>query len=562
MAGMEPTQRQQDGTEKNSQADGGQVPGQKQTKPQIAVDQMRSLMEQIDSVLVDLPTESQQADLHLQQWLEMSLGSDDLHVDELPGQPGHLPLKAIYFIPMVSEARLIQDVYQPLSQAKAVGAKGSQGGPNQLLDRRQWLEHGRWSQDPHIIQEELLNGSVALLAQGQKDVYLIKAKAEPHRNVDEPSTEVALLAPKEAFVESLETNLALVRQRLNTHQIRVKFDQVGRLSKTKIAVLYIDGLADPTHVKKVRQGVQRIETDYLQSANSVLEVLFADSLTPFPLGQRTERPDRTAQGLTEGRIVVMVDGSPFVLIVPTTMPDLQRDSEMYVSGPIGSTYVRYLRVFGLLIGVLSPAIYVILLGISPELAPPDVLVNIAASRSGVPYSVMFEMLIFLIVVDVVIEATQQAPSPVGQTLTIVGSLIIGEAAVQAKLASQLLVVVLAITTIGSLLAVTLPFAYAVRIAKYPLTIFAGTLGIYGLTVAILLLTTHLAALKSLDTPYLSAVAPLRWREFITYHLFSLSKPEQKIRPATFRPQDMVRARPHGKVPPGLPPTTRDGDPQA
>src|SRR5690606_2362706 len=189
------------------------------------------------------------------------------------------------------------------------------------------------------------------------------------------------------------------------------------------------------------------------------------AMTPFPLGERTERTDRVVTSLVEGRVAVVVDGTPFTLVLPTTLPELQRDAEVFIPGSLGSTFVRMLRMAGLMLGTLAPAAYVSLLGVSPEVLPPDLVVNVAVSRAGVPYSVLFEMLLFNFVLDVVIEATQQAPSPIAQPLTIVGSLIVGQAAVQAQLASQLVVVVLAITAIGTLLAVNLPFSYAVRIIK-------------------------------------------------------------------------------------------------
>ncbi|HLS89072.1 MAG TPA: spore germination protein, partial [Sphingobacteriaceae bacterium] len=373
----------------------------------IAADQARSLLQQIDQALVDLPSE--QWAVHLVRFLQTTLDSDDFHVDELPGQPGELPLTAVYLKPLVETDRIIQDVYQPLYEGSmAFAATGRKS--TMPVDRRVWLEHGRPSRDPQEIVKNILAGAVVLLAQGKDDAYIVREMSMPTRQVGEPTTEVALLAPKEGFVESAEVNLALIRRRLATDKLRVKNFQVGRISKTRVCVLYLDGLTDPSMVRKICQGIQHIDVDFVRGANDIEEILVGAAMTPFPLGERTERTDRVVTSLVEGRVAVVVDGTPFTLVLPTTLPELQRDAEVFIPGSLGSTFVRMLRMAGLMLGTLAPAAYVSLLGVSPEVLPPDLVVNVAVSRAGVPYSVLFEMLLFNFVLDVVIEATQQAPS--------------------------------------------------------------------------------------------------------------------------------------------------------
>lgn len=513
----------------------------------IAADQARSLLQQIDQALVELPADGGQWDAHMLRFLQTTLDSDDFHVDKLPGQAGELPITAAFLKPLVETDRIIQDVYQPLYEGSmAIAAAGNK--MDTPVDRRKWLEHGRPTRNPQEIVKNILTGAVVLLAQGKDDAYIVREMTMPTRQVGEPTTEVALLAPKEGFVESAEVNLALIRRRLATERLRVKSFMLGRISQTRVCVLYLDGLTDPSIVRKICRGIEHIDVDYIRGANDIEEILVGATMTPFPLGERTERTDRVVTALVEGRVAILVDGTPFTLILPTALPELQRDSEVFIPGSLGSTFVRLLRFAGLLLGTFAPAAYVALLGVSPEVLPPDLVVNVAVSRAGVPYSVLFEMLLFNFVLDVVIEATQQAPSSIGQTLTIVGSLIVGQAAVQAQLASQLVVVVLAITAIGTLLAVNLPFSYTVRIIKYPITITSGILGIYGVAVSILAVSTHVAALKSLGTPYMTAVAPLHWREFLTYHLVTKGKAHRHIRPTTFHPQDAVRMASDGMEP--------------
>src|SRR5690606_4068617 len=202
------------------------------------------------------------------------------------------------------------------------------------VDRRTWLEHGQFTSDPQEIVKDLLTGAVVLLARGKDDAYIVREMAMPTRQVGEPTTEVALLAPKEGFVESAGVNLGLIRRRLATEKLRVQDVKVCRISKTRVCVLYLDGLTDPSIVRKICRGIERIDVDYVRGANDIEEILVGATMTPFPVGERTERTDRVVTALVEGRVGILVDGTPFTLVLPTTLPELQRDSEVFIAGSV------------------------------------------------------------------------------------------------------------------------------------------------------------------------------------------------------------------------------------
>jgi len=290
----------------------------------------------------------------------------------------------------------------------------------------------------------------------------------------------------------------------------------------------------------VREGLKSLDIDWVDDASVLSELLFGRTLTPFPLGQLTERPVRVARALMNGRVAVLVDGSPFALIVPTTLVELQKDSEGFLQGPLNRLFARFLRAAGTLLAVLGPATYAALLAVNPQILPTPLAVTVAVTREGVPYPVLGEILVLLLLQDLVQQAAMQAPGPLGQTLTIVGSLIIGQAAVTARLASSLVIIVLAGTAIGSLIIVNFPLSFAIRIWKYPITVLAGFLGAFGLVAGFASLLVHLASLQSAGVPYLKPFAPLNWYDLVHYSVVAPSRQAIERRPQTWRAADTRR----------------------
>jgi hypothetical protein len=284
----------------------------------------------------------------------------------------------------------------------------------------------------------------------------------------------------------------------------------------------------------------------VRGSNDIQELLIGRSLTPFPLAQKTERPDLVAEGIANGRAAVIVNGTPFALLVPTTLNDLIRNHESFLGGAVATVFVRWVRMAGLILAALTPGLYAALLGVNPQIVPPQVLSTVAATREGIPYSVLFETLMLLIVLDLVSEAALQAPTSLGQTLTMAGSLIIGQAAVQARLASQMMIIVLALTSIGTLLALNLPLTYPVRIWRYPLVILGGTLGLYGLVLGVIATLTHLASIKSWGVPYLAPLGPVQWQDLRLFGLLSATKGNRTLRPQMYDPKNDRRAPPGGR----------------
>lgn len=462
-------------------------------------------------------------------WLVEQISSSDLQVEKIPRVDSRPGVLLVYVTTLIDPKSLTADIYEPL--------RVKLPGDAEPEDPRARIPNAVCLTQSEEILTKILEGYVALFREGHQDAFLVNLALSETRQVDEPTTEVQLFGPKVGFIEQLETNLNLVRRRLVTKSLRVQEYSVGRRSNTQVAILYLEDVADPNLLFQLDTGIRNIDIDYIRDSIDIHELVVGKSLTPFPLSQRTERPDKVVSALTNGRVAILVDGSTFALLLPTTLAELYKDGENYLQGPLVAGIVRWSRVFGIGLATIVPSLYVALLGVDLHLFPSDILLTVAATREGIPYPILLETIVMLLILDFVIEATVQSPPSIGQSLTIVGSLIIGQAAVQAQLASQLMVIVLAINSVGTLLSPSLPLGYASRIVKYPLTVLSGLLGLYGLTMGLLLLTIHLVTLKSMGTPYLTPMGPIDWTYFRYYSLGTATKGARRKRIPIWSPQD-------------------------
>lgn len=357
------------------------------------------------------------------------------------------------------------------------------------------------------LVDGLLHGDAALVIDGESTALILRARSPAHRSVTEPETEAVVRGPREGFVEDLRTNTSLLRRRLRTPQLKLDNLRVGRLSRTDVIVAYIRGVAPDVLVDEVKRRVSRIEIDGILAATYIEELIEDDPYSPFPQILDTERPDTVAANLLEGRVAILVDGTPFVQIVPTTLWSLMQASEDYYERYQISSFLRWLRyIFGL-IGLLGPALYVAITTFHQEMLPTALLLTLAATREGIPFPSVVEALMMEIAFEALREAGVRLPRPIGQAVSIVGALVIGQAAVQAGIVSAPMVIVVAITGIASFTFPRFNLGVAVRLLRFPIIILASFLGLYGVMIGVLAILVHLAGLRSFGIPYLSPVAP-------------------------------------------------------
>lgn len=391
------------------------------------------------------------------------------------------------------------------------------------------------------VIDGILCGDTVLLIHGFEKALVIGTKGWATRSIDEPRAESVVRGPREGLNETLTTSLALIRRRLKDPNLRVKFFTLGKRSKTVVSVLYIEGICAPHIVKEITDRIKKIEMDAILETGYIEEMLQEDAWSPFPVMQNTERPDSVVAHLLEGKVGILVDGTPHCLIAPAIFNQFYNSPEDYYERYMIATFLRGIRLISLFIALLLPSIYIAFVSFNPEMIPSRLAFAMAAGRSTVPFSPIFEALIMEIAVEILREASIRLPSPIGPTIGIVGALVIGNAAVSAGLVSPAFVIIVGLTTMSSYANPYYNAAISVRLLRFPFMILASIFGLYGIMLGILILMIHLIRLRSFGIPYMSPFAPLNWQG-IKDSLIRVPWPYMKKRPQIFQVQDRVRVK--------------------
>ncbi|SHI84231.1 spore germination protein [Desulfofundulus thermosubterraneus] len=367
----------------------------------------------------------------------------------------------------------------------------------------------------HEVIDHVLEGSVVLLVDGESEGLALEAAGFKTRVPEEPMTEAVVRGSREGFTEALHTNITLLRRRLKTPNLVLESMVLGRISHTQVVVGYVRGLAAPELVAEVRERLKRIDIDGILESNYLEELLRDHPLSPFPQAITTERPDRVAANLLEGRVAILTENTPFVLIVPGELVAHMQSPEDFYHHFILGVFIRLLRWCAFAVSLLLPSVYVAVTTFHQEMIPIRLLLNIVAAREGVPFPAVVEALVMEIAFEILREAGVRLPRAVGQAVSIVGALVIGEAAVMAGVVSPLMVIVVALTGISSFLSPSFDLAISIRILRFPMMFLAGLLGLFGVATGMLAVLIHLAGLRSVGLPYLAGLTPFHhddWKD--------------------------------------------------
>lgn len=357
---------------------------------------------------------------------------------------------------------------------------------------------------------QILKGDTVLFIQGYPAALGAEAKGFPKRSVEDPQVEVAIRGPREGFTETAKDNVALIRKRLLTPKLVVEQMRIGRKSKTDIRVLYMRDIANPRLVDEVRRRVKSIEIDAV-AESGILEALISDHPhSSFPVTQATERPDTVAASLIEGRVAIVTGNSSFLILVPMSFYHSFISAEDYYLKPMISIIIRTSRLLAFFVSTFITATYIALTSFHQELIPLPLLLNVAATEAGVPFPVFVNAIIIETLLEVLREAGIRLPKQVGQAVSIVGAIVLGQAAVQAGFASPGLVIVAALGTIASFAIPSYETATSVRLLRFPIIILASIYGLFGVAIGATALLFHLCSLKSFGVPYLSFGAYYPW----------------------------------------------------
>ncbi|MBO9606528.1 MAG: spore germination protein [Paenibacillaceae bacterium] len=423
---------------------------------------------------------------------------------------GHYAAAMFYFSNMVDQAIINNDILKPFMytpphlEGKSIAPEQL---PDVLLNESLFHSEGTKVTKLSLAIEGLLRGQTVVAVDGIGCIFLIGTRNIDKRAIEQPATEQVIRGPREGFIELLGTNIALLRYRLQSADFRVYTMEIGRRSKSKVAICYLHDLTNPDLVREVDKRLRNIDVDAILDSGYLEQFIEDNHLSPFPQVQYTERPDKIVANLLEGRVGILVDGSPLALVVPTVFSQFYQTVEDYTERFLLMSAIRLARLVALIFSLVFPSLYVAIISFNPELIPTEFAVAVAGGRAGVPFPAIIEVLVMEVSMEVLREATIRLPQQVGGALSIVGVLVIGQAAVAAGFASPITVVIIALTTIGSFATPAYNAALALRLLRFPLIIMAGIFGLYGVMIGLILIINHLLSLKSFGVPYLSPFVP-------------------------------------------------------
>jgi Bacillus/Clostridium GerA spore germination protein. len=354
--------------------------------------------------------------------------------------------------------------------------------------------------------DSFLSGDTLLLIDSSKEILIIRLRSWKTRSIEEPKTESTVRGPREGFTETLGINTALLRRKIKNPDFMQEKFKLGVRTKTEVCILYIKGLANPQLIEEIRRRLNRINTDAILESGYIEQFIEDAPFSIFSTVANSEKPDKVAAKLLEGRAAILVDGTPFVLTVPMLYIESFQSEEDYYSRPFFASILRLLRFTSYLISIMAPALYVALTTFHQELIPTPLLLTMAAAHEGAPFPAVLEAGLMGAAFEILREAGVRLPRPVGQAISIVGALVIGESAVSAGLVGAPMVVVVAITAVSSF--VVPSQTDSAVIIRFILLVLAGFMGGYGIAMGLLAVFIHMVSLRSFGTPYLSPLAPL------------------------------------------------------
>lgn len=357
--------------------------------------------------------------------------------------------------------------------------------------------------DYELLIKYVLSGMVALIFDTEEKAIVYDIRMFEKRSIQEPTEENVMKGSKESFIEVMRMNTALIRRRIRSEYLVVETHSVGRLSKTDIALIYISNIADASIVNKIRETINKIDIDNLSTPAFIEEFLIENKHSIFPQIMYTQRPDRVAANLSDGRIALVVDGIPFAYILPCQLPMLMQSPDDYANHFLIGSSLRIIRYLSMIVTLFLPAFYIAATTFQSQMLPVQLALSTQAAKQNVPFSSAFEVLGLLIAFEILIEAGLRLPKAVGTAMSILGGLVVGQSAVSANLISPAVVVIVALAGISGFIMPNQDLSSGVRLMRFFLAILASLAGFFGLVIGIIVLITHLCSLNNYGTAYLS-----------------------------------------------------------
>lgn len=391
------------------------------------------------------------------------------------------------------------------------------------------------------ICDAIVSGDSVLFLENCDTALILANKGYKLRAVSEPSSELEIKGPKDCFIEDIMSNMSLIRRRIRDYGLRFEGLIIGERSKTDISLVYINNLVNQSLLEEVKTRLKKIEIDAVLSNSFIIEFIEDAPSSFFPQIEQTERPDKAVAAILEGRIVILIDNTPFALIVPSVFWDfLQSPGDHYERFYLG-TFWRWIRLIALFLALSSTSFYVLLTSFHQEMLPTSLALKVASGREGVPFPAVIEAFVLELIFEIMTEAGIRMPKAIGQTVSIVGTLVIGQAAVSAGLVGPALVIAVAVGAISSFAIPSFSMSNSIRLIRFPLLILTAFFGIFGYLGGIIAINLHLMSLRNFGTAFYSPISPFDMKGQKDT-LVRVPRPKMKTRPWMSRPKEKQRMK--------------------
>jgi spore germination protein KA len=469
-------------------------------------------------------------------------GNSDVSIKNINiGSNPKLKTTLFYIDGMVDTKLLDDNILKPLLQEKEISDSPDE---NKMIYNivNGLVYHAKILETDSLADcvKQIILGSAAIVFDGINKAVTFEVKGFEKRAVTEPTNESIIKGSKESFVELLKVNTSMVRRKIRTHKLKIEQVIVGRQSITPVAILYIDGITNMRIVDELRHRLQSIDIDGALMAGNIEEYIIDNKFTPYPQTAYTERVDSFCNNLLEGRVGMLIDGLPVSYNVPVTFDMFFRAPEDYASNYLISSAIRLIRYISAIITIIMPAFYISITTFHQEMIPSKLAVSIINSKQGVPFPTFIEVLMLLLSFEILLEAGLRLPKPIGQALSIVGALIVGEAAVNARIVSPIVVIVIALTVICGFVIPCQDMSNVLRLVRLFFVLISSAFGLFGLALGIIVTGIHISQLQSFGVPYFAPFSSSEGKGIFADTVFRLPLFMIKTRPENLKTTNKKR----------------------
>ena len=358
--------------------------------------------------------------------------------------------------------------------------------------------------------DKLMNGFAIIIVNNEKFIA-VETRRDLTRGVSETDYERSITGPKDSFIEHFNTNVGLIRRRIKDINLHLEEVNIGKYSKTKVGVMYLNGVCKPKIKEKILNKLKEINIDGIIDSGYIRKWINKNN-SLFPTIKTTERPDLASQALLEGKIIIITDNSPDILILPTFFIDYFHTSDDYYQKSLNTSFIRIIRLIAFIIAIFLPSYYIAITTFNVDFIPINLLINFVAQQNSVPFPAFIEAFIMIITFEILRESDTRIPSSMGTAISILGGLVLGDAAVSAGILSPIMIIVIAISVISGLIFQSIEVVNAIRWWRFSLMILATFFGLYGIFIGLILIITNLSSTQSIDKDYLYPYAPINFEE--------------------------------------------------